>query len=88
MVFVTKVSGIPCLCKVIQYFPATQLRINGLGFGDVVEPEPESFEYQIFTTEGKDAPWLERKLMKEDTERLLAEYKRHVMEEYNALGVY
>lgn len=89
MFFRTHVSGIPCVCEVLDYHIATPMKRTGTGWGDALPPEPEVFEFQIKNTKGELAPWLERKLTDEDTDRLLNEYKyRVLMEEYNALGTY
>lgn len=89
MIFRTEISGIPCLCEALEYHEAMPMRVTGTGWGDAVPPEPELFEFQIRSTEGELAPWLERKLSNDDTDRLLTEYKHHCrMEEFNALGTY
>ena len=78
MVFDTRVSGIPCLCKVLDYSAYMPMRVIGSGFGDAVAPSPEEFDYRILDRKGYAAPWLDRKLTKEDEERLLNEYQLEI----------
>lgn len=74
MVFDTTVAGIPCQCLVTSYHPAVPMQITGSGFGDAEPPEAEEFEFRIMDRKGYPAPWLERKLDKEDNKRLLKEF--------------
>ena len=74
MQFDTKVSGIPCICKVIHHSPYKPMRITGSGMGDCDPPEYEQFEFTILDRRGYPANWLEKKLKPEDTTRLLEEY--------------
>lgn len=70
MIFETRVHGIPCQCKVVQYYPALPMRITGSGFGDADPPEPKEIQIQLLDRKGREAPWLERKLKDEDIQRL------------------
>ena len=89
MIFRTQISGIPCQCEVLDYCIASPILLTGTGYGDATPPEPEVFEFQIRSTKGELAPWLERKLTDEDMDRLLSEYKYQCrLEEYNAIGAY
>lgn len=74
MIFTTKISGIPCQCEVIGYFPASPMCITGSGFGDADPPEFEDIEYQILDRKGYNAPWLSKKLTREDDYRLRDEF--------------
>lgn len=73
--FSTRVSGIPCLCRVTYYSSYSPMRITGTGFGDADPPEPEEFEFEILDRRGRPAAWLERKLTEDDEDRLLAEWQ-------------
>ena len=73
MIFDTRVAGIPCQCQVLAYSPPRPMCITGSGFGDALPPEEEVFEFQLLDTQGKYAPWLERKLTQGDRDRLLIE---------------
>lgn len=73
MIFDTKVAGIPCQCKVESYSPYRPMRVTGSGMGDCDPPEYEEFEFSILDRKGYPAPWLEKKLKREDSERLLEE---------------
>lgn len=70
MIFETRVHGIPCQCQVVHYLPALPMRVTGSGFGDVDPPEPEEIQVKLLDMKGREAPWLERKLNNEDTQRL------------------
>jgi len=74
MVFDTTVAGIPCQCLVYAYQEEIPMRITGSGYGDAEPPEPEVFDFRILDRRGHPAPWLERKLTKDDHERLKQEY--------------
>lgn len=74
MTFDTRVSGIPCQCRVIRYDAGLPMRITGWGFGDADPPEPPEFDFEILDRRGRRAEWLERKLTEDDEERLLDEY--------------
>ena len=81
MIFDTRVSGIPCLCKVLGYSTYMPMRITGGGYGDAIPPEPGEFDYRILDRKGYAAPWLDRKLTREDESRLLSEYLSLLKEE-------
>lgn len=81
MQFDTKVSGIPCMCKVIRHSPYKPMRITGSGMGDCDPPEYEEFEFTILDRRGYPANWLEKKLKPEDTARLLEEYNLETLGE-------
>ena len=74
MEFETRVSGIPCICRVVDWTPYREMRVYGPGMGDCDPPEPEEFEYEILDSRGRKASWLEKKLTKDDKPRLLEEF--------------
>ena len=74
MQFDTKIAGIPCQCKVLDYSPYVPMSITGSGMGDCDPPEYECFEYEILDRKGYKASWLENKLTAYDKERLLEEF--------------
>ena len=74
MQFETKISGIPCLCKVIEYSPYRPMKVYGSGMGDCHPPEYEEFDFEILDRKGYKANWLTKKLKPEDTDRLLEEF--------------
>jgi hypothetical protein len=69
--FDTKISGIPCKCRVTDYAPAT----NRIITSQSLEPNDDlEFEYEICDRNGRAAPWLERKMSDDDDSRMLEEY--------------
>lgn len=74
MQFETKVSGIPCVCNVIDYSPYRAMRVTGSGMGDCDPPEYEEFDFEILDRKGYKASWLEKKLKPDDKGRLLEEF--------------
>ena len=83
--FSTRISGIPCQCRVIVYHPEVPMRITGPGFGDAEPPEPLEFEYEILDRKGYKANWLEQKLDDQDPSRLLTEYLSIIYEDHYGL---
>jgi hypothetical protein len=77
MRFNTKLHGIPCQCDVTHYRPGEAAYTEG--HPDRWEPaiDPE-FEFDILDTRGRQAPWLERYLTKEDHQRLYEEFKQEL----------
>lgn len=75
MIFLDRVSGIPCQVRVLRYWPGAPMRITGSGFGDADPPEPEEFEFELLDRHGARARWLEHKLTDCDYERLRDTYK-------------
>lgn len=73
MIFPTRVNGIPCQCKVLDYRPYLPMRIHGSGWGDADPPEEEYFEFELLDQKGYVAHWLsdyitpivEKELLKE-----------------------
>lgn len=81
--FDTKVSGIPCICRVDVYHRAKPGRISG-DPDDCFPPEPSEFEFSILTRKGKPAKWLEKKLTDDDIQRLEDEWEVTILEDkYN-----
>ena len=73
MQFETKVSGIPCICRVTDYTPYREMKVYGSGMGDCDPPEYEEFDFEILDSRGYKANWLEKKLKPDDKSRLLEE---------------
>lgn len=82
MIFDTRVNGVPCLCSVLEYSPYIPMRIYGPDIDQGTPPEYETFDYAILDKAGKPAPWLEKYLTDEDSDRLLEEYQIMQMAEY------
>ncbi len=74
MIFETKVHGIPCLCSVTHYSPHVPMKVYGSGMGDADEPEGEEFDFDILDSKERKAPWLEKYLKPEDSDRLCEEF--------------
>lgn len=74
MQFETRVSGIPCICKVTHYSSYVPMRITGSGFGDAEPPEPAEFEYVILDMKGRRAEWLEKKITDRIDQDIFEEY--------------
>ena len=68
--FSTRVAGIPCNCQVKQES------------WDGCEISITTFDFKILDNNGRHGPWLERKLLPEDSQRLLDEYLLSLWEEY------
>ena len=82
MEFRTQINGIPCICRVTHYSPATPMARNG--YGEVIDPpEPEEFDFEILDRKGYRAYWLERKVDEHIEFRLCHEYKK-IVSEFNA----
>ena len=73
MEFETKIAGIPCVCRVIDWTPYREMKVTGSGMGDCDPPEYEEFEFEILDRKGYKASWLMAKLTAEDKDRLLEE---------------
>ncbi|WP_289101034.1 hypothetical protein [uncultured Marinobacter sp.] len=72
--FESRVAGIPCQIEVTYYSEDRPMRVTGSGFGDADPPEPEEFEFTVLDRKGYPAPWLERKLTRDDYQRIKQEY--------------
>ena len=64
--FQTRIQGIPCGVVVTHYTPGSPMQITGWGFGDALPPEDPECEWFLTDRKGYEAPWLERKLTRED----------------------
>ena len=70
--FETKVSGIPCVCRVTHYSSGTNFFINSAS----LEPNtPAEFNFEILDRNGSKADWLQRKILSTDEDRLFAKFK-------------
>ena len=72
--FESRVAGIPCQIEVTYYSEDRPMRVTGSGFGDADPPEPEEFEFTVLDRKGYPAPWMERKLTRDDYQRIKQEY--------------
>lgn len=73
--FETKVSGIPCICRVTHYYLGTNFTITSAS----LEPnDPEEWEFEILDRNGRQADWLEIKLTSGDEDRLFLEFKEYI----------
>ena len=71
--FPTRVAGIPCQCLVLEYYPESPMSYR-MGRWGLTPSEPEQFDFCLLDRKGYPAPWLERKLVKDDYYRLRDEY--------------
>ena len=71
--FSTRISGIPCQCKVTVLAPAVPAFGFGFPWEDACPAEPAEVEIEVFDRKGYKAPWLASKLTQEDIERLVEE---------------
>lgn len=69
--FDTRVNGIPCQCRVVDYSSEVP---SVFRFGMWHPPEPQVFDYEILDRRGRKAPWLERYLDDDVSMRLLSEF--------------
>jgi len=74
MIFNTRVNGIPCQCRVINYSPGKPMRITGSGFGDCDPPEEPEFDFEILDRYGYRAEWLDQYVTDKVTANLFEEY--------------
>lgn len=81
MLFETRIKGIPCQCKVLDYQPYLPTLVYGTGFGDAYPPEEEFFEYEILDLKGYSAPWLTCQIGNQEEAQLLKEFLQHRSEE-------
>jgi len=78
--FTTRISGIPCICKVTSYSRAIPAILSG-PWEDSDPGSPSEIEFEILTTKGKRALWLERKVTEDDEDRLKEEWEVTLLEE-------
>jgi hypothetical protein len=74
MIFDTQVNDVPCKCKVTLYTPAYAGVLTG-PFENAEPSEPAEWEFQILTTKGKPAPWLEKYINEKEADRLFDEFQ-------------
>lgn len=60
MIFDTRVNGIPCQCKVLNYSPSIPMRITGSGMGDCDPPEDAEFDFELLDRRDRKATWLDK----------------------------
>jgi len=83
VIFNTKVHGIPCQCKVTYSTPIIPAVTDGPA-DNWTPQEGGDFEYDILDRRGRPAPWLAKKLTKQDDDRLYTEFKLECRaEDYN-----
>ena len=85
MIFDTRVNGIPCVCKVLEYTPYIPMQVYGPGMGDAHPPESEVFEFALLDRSNKPAPWLEKYVTEAVSDRLLEEYRIMELADYYAM---
>ena len=78
MIFKTKVNGIPCVCKVMEYTPHIPMQVYGPNMADAHPPESEVFDFAILDRKGKPAPWLEKYVTQSVCDDLLEEF--HILQ--------
>lgn len=78
MIFESKIQGIPCKVKVIDYYPYRPAARWGKEPNESDPPELEGLEYTILDRKGYKAPWLMKKLTAQDDERILEDYHLQV----------
>lgn len=83
--FDTKVSGIPCICKVTYYSRGKPAQTYGPA-DNCYPAEDSEFEFEILTRKGTPAAWLERKLTDADRLRLEEEWEATISEHNNYLN--
>lgn len=74
MEFETRVRGIPCICRVTNYYPYIPPYIYGGAPGDALPPEEEYIEYELLDSRGRRACWLDKYIDRETNLRLTQEY--------------
>lgn len=77
MEFETRLHGIPCICKITEYYPYVPTHVYGPGMGDADPPEEECILYSILDRNGRPAPWLEKYLTPKDDQRICEEFRQH-----------
>jgi hypothetical protein len=71
VIFHTKVAGISCQCKVLEYEPPAPL----LSLYDLNPPDPGVFDFELLNREGKRTRWLESKVTPEIAKTLAEEFR-------------
>ena len=81
MSFPTTVNGIPCLCEITDYSPAVSAAPHAAH-----APEGARLDFRITDRKGYKAPWLEKLLDKQQSERI--EEEIHLMREAEIYEAY
>ena len=80
----TRIAGIPCKVRVIHFTPRVPAQLTGLPENCYPE-EGGEIEFTVLDRKGYRAPWIEKKLTKDDVERIEREYEVYaeaIMEAY------
>ena len=75
--FHTRVSGIPCICRVDYHTPEVPATWHEPAYGG-------DFDFTILDRRGRHAPWLEEKIKADDVPRLWTEYEEFLRAERDA----
>lgn len=76
--FTTKVNGVPCVCRVLNYRPADVPRMGG-AMEDADEPSPAEFDFELHKVDGIGRlEWLEAKMTDADIDLIADEYELHI----------
>lgn len=62
-------GGLPCIARVTHYSPGCAAKTNADPW-DCYEAEYPEIEFDLLTTRGKPAPWLEKLMTDQDRERI------------------
>lgn len=74
MLFETRVNGIPCQCRVLNYEPSISYQVTGPGVGDCHPSEDGIFSFELLDRKSYKAPWLERYVNPNVEDRLYYEF--------------
>lgn len=77
MKFSTRIAGIPCICRVLDYSPEKPAYTFG-EFGEAIPADPEEFDFELLDRKGYKAQWLENKITDDDEIRLRDEFLHHI----------
>lgn len=80
MIFTTRVHGIPCQCRITHYRTSEPAYLEGSP-DNWTAPVDAEFEFDILDQRGRPAPWLEKYLNDDDTQRLYEEFRLEVKSE-------
>lgn len=73
--FESRIAGIPCTIRVLEYTAPQPMLVTGSGFGDAEPPVREDWDFDILDRRGRRADWLAEKLTPADEQRLLDEFR-------------
>lgn len=74
MIFDSRIAGIPCQIKVVNFYPYVPMHIYGSGYGDADPPEEEVLDYEVLDRKGYKAHWLEKKMTDQDESRIYKDF--------------